>query len=449
MARLFGTDGVRGVANVDLTAELALDLAVAAAHVLGEAGAFGRRQPTALVARDPRASGEFLEAAVCAGLASAGVDVMRVGVVPTPAAAYLVNEYRTDLGVMISASHNDMPDNGIKFFSRGGVKLSDDLEDAIEQHLGESWQRPIGDKVGRIISQPHAVDLYVSHLVKSLRKKKPLSGLTVVLDCANGASYQTAMRAFEEAGAAVTTIFAKPDGTNINAGCGSTHPETLQRAVVSSHADMGLAFDGDADRCLAVDHEGNIVDGDQVLAILAVSLQEDHRLASNTVVATVMSNIGLHQAIKNAGGQVMVTSVGDRYVLEAMQKNGLSLGGEQSGHIIFGEYSTTGDGLMTALQLLAALKRSGKTLSHLGGLMTRFPQVLVNVRVNSKAGWETNAKITAAVQVAEQQLGDMGRILVRASGTEPLIRVMAEGPELAELQQLAEQVAQVIRGELN
>ncbi|RMB58349.1 phosphoglucosamine mutase [Tessaracoccus antarcticus] len=448
MARLFGTDGVRGVANVDLTAELALDLAVAAAHVLGEAGAFGRRQPTALVARDPRASGEFLEAAVCAGLASAGVDVMRIGVVPTPAAAFLVNEYRTDLGVMISASHNDMPDNGIKFFSRGGVKLSDDLEDAIEQHLGEHWQRPIGDKVGRIISEPHAVDLYVAHLVKSLRKKKPLSGLTVVLDCANGASYQTAMLAFEGAGAAVTTIFAKPDGTNINAGCGSTHPETLQRAVVSSNADMGLAFDGDADRCLAVDHEGEIVDGDQVLAILALSLQEDHRLASNTVVATVMSNLGFVQAMKANDIRVDQTKVGDRYVLESMNANGFSLGGEQSGHVIMSEFATTGDGVLTGLHLAKRVVKTGKTLKELASVMTRLPQVVINVGNVDKLRAGIDPEITSAVSDANHELGESGRVVLRPSGTEPVVRVMVEAPTMDKAEEIAQRLAEKVRTRL-
>lgn len=448
MARLFGTDGVRGVANVDLTAELALDLAVAAAHVLGEAGVFGRRQPTALVARDPRASGEFLEAAVCAGLASAGVDVMRVGVVPTPAAAFLVNEYRTDLGVMISASHNDMPDNGIKFFSRGGVKLSDDLEDAIEQHLGEHWQRPIGDKVGRIIAEPHAVDSYVQHLVRSLRMKRPLSGLTVVLDCANGASFQTALRAFEEAGAAVTTIFAKPDGTNINAGCGSTHPETLQRAVVDSHADLGLAFDGDADRCLAVDHEGTIVDGDQVLAILALSLQEDHRLASNTVVATVMSNLGLVQAMKANDIRVDQTKVGDRYVLESMNANGFSLGGEQSGHVIMSEFATTGDGVLTGLHLAKRVVQTGKSLKELASVMTRLPQVVINVSDVDKLRAGIDPEINSAVSDANHELGETGRVLLRPSGTEPVVRVMVEAPTMEKADEIAHRLADKVRTRL-
>lgn len=448
MARLFGTDGVRGVANVDLTAELALNLAVGAAHVLGEAGAFGRRQPTALVARDPRASGEFLEAAVCAGLASAGVDVMRVGVIPTPAAAFLVNEYRTDLGVMISASHNDMPDNGIKFFSRGGVKLSDDLEDAIERHLGENWRRPIGDKVGRIISEPDAVDLYVAHLVKSLRREKPLAGLTVVLDCANGASYQTALRAFSAAGAAATTIFDKPDGVNINAGCGSTHPETLQRAVVESNADLGLAFDGDADRCLAVDHEGNIVDGDQVLAILALSLQEDHRLASNTVVATVMSNLGLVLAMKENDIRVDQTKVGDRYVLESMNANGFSLGGEQSGHVIMSEFATTGDGVLTGLHLAKRVVETGKSLKELASVMTRLPQVVINVGDVDKLRAGIDPEINSAVSDANHELGETGRVLLRPSGTEPVVRVMVEAPTMEKAEEIAQRLVDKVRTRL-
>ena len=306
---------MRGVANKDLTAELALDLSVAAAHVLGEAGAFGHRQPTALVARDPRASGEFLEAAVCAGLASAGVDVIRVGVIPTPAAAYLVGEFRTDLGVMLSASHNPMPDNGIKFFQRGGVKLADELEDAIEARMEEPWDRPIGEQVGRIRYSDSAVDTYIDHLVASLRQDNALSGLKVVLDCANGASSKTGPAAFRAQGVEVTAIHASPNGININDGCGSTHPEKLQAKVVEVGADLGLAFDGDADRCLAVDNEGNLIDGDNILAILALGLQEDHRLAFNTVVATIMSNLGLTLSMKEHDIRVDRTRVGDRYVL--------------------------------------------------------------------------------------------------------------------------------------
>ena len=448
MARLFGTDGVRGVANQELTAELALNLSVAAAHILGEAGVFGRRQPTALVARDPRASGEFLEAAVCAGLASAGVDVLRVGVVPTPAAAYLVGEYRTDLGVMISASHNDMPDNGIKFFARGGVKLDDSLEDAIEQRMGEEWQRPVGDKVGRIIDQHQAVESYLSHLVKSLRADKPLSGLTIVLDCANGASYETAVAAFEAAGASVTAIHASPDGININAGCGSTHPGDLQKAVLSSSADLGLAFDGDADRCLAVDHEGNLIDGDQILAILALALQEDHRLASNTVVVTVMSNLGLKLALAEHDIRIDQTKVGDRYVLESMSANGFSLGGEQSGHVIMNEFATTGDGVLTGLHLAKRVATTGKSLKELASVMTKLPQVIINVRGVDKLRAGIDNEITAAVADASHELGKSGRVLLRPSGTEPVVRVMVEAPTDTQAREVAERLAALVKKRL-
>ena len=448
MARLFGTDGVRGVANQELTAELALNLSVAAAHTLGEAGVFGRRQPTALVARDPRASGEFLEAAVCAGLASAGVDVLRVGVVPTPAAAYLVGEYRTDLGVMISASHNDMPDNGIKFFARGGVKLDDDLEDAIEQRMGESWQRPVGDKVGRIVDQHQAVDSYVEHLVKSLRADKPLAGLTVVLDCANGASYETAIAAFEAAGASVTAIHASPDGININAGCGSTHPEDLQKAVVSSSADLGLAFDGDADRCLAVDHEGSLVDGDQILAILALALQEDHRLASNTVVATVMSNLGLKLALAEHDIQIDQTKVGDRYVLESMSANGFSLGGEQSGHVIMNEFATTGDGVLTGL--------------HLGQAGSDHGQVPEGAGLGNDEAAAGDHQTSGCGQAPRRHrhrdhLGGLRRQpRARHHRTSPVaslrhravVRVMVEAPTDAQAREIAERLATLVKARL-
>ena len=446
MARLFGTDGVRGIANTELTPELAFRLGWAAAYYFGREHA----DPQFMIGRDTRVSGQMLEAALAAGICSAGGHAVLLGVIPTPGVAWLTSISGSAAGVVISASHNPFADNGIKFFSGNGYKLPDAVEDELEELVArgmETLPRPTGKAVGAIKHQPQRIREYEDFLCSTV--KTELTGLKAVIDCANGAAYAAAQSVLTRLGMDLSVLNAEPDGFNINAQCGSTHMEGLQAAVLARQADIGLAFDGDADRCLAVDEKGQLVDGDQIMVILANELLQRNALKQLTLATTVMSNIGLHQAIKNAGGQVMVTSVGDRYVLEAMQKNGLSLGGEQSGHIIFGEYSTTGDGLMTALQLLAALKRSGKTLSHLGGLMTRFPQVLVNVRVNSKAGWETNAKITAAVQVAEQQLGDMGRILVRASGTEPLIRVMAEGPELAELQQLAEQVAQVIRGELN
>lgn len=436
------------MANQDLTAELALDLSVAAAHVLGEAGAFGHRQPTALVARDPRASGEFLEAAVCAGLASAGVDVMRVGVIPTPAAAYLVGEYRTDLGVMLSASHNPMPDNGIKFFQRGGVKLADELEDAIEARMEEPWRRPIGEKVGRIRYSEDAVKTYVDHLVASLRQDNTLAGLKIVLDCANGASSKTGPTAFRAQGAEVTAIHASPDGININDACGSTHPEKLQAKVVEVGADLGLAFDGDADRCLAVDHEGNLVDGDHILAILAVGLQEDHRLASNTVVATIMSNLGLTLSMKEHDIHVDRTKVGDRYVLESMNENGFSLGGEQSGHVIMSEFATTGDGVLTGLHLAARVARTGKSLKDLAAVMSRLPQALINVSGVDKLRAGMDPEVSRAVADANHELGESGRVVLRPSGTEPLVRVMVEAATQKQADKICKDLATIVKQRL-
>lgn len=439
---------MRGVANKDLTAELALDLSVAAAHVLGEAGAFGHRQPTALVARDPRASGEFLEAAVCAGLASAGVDVMRVGVIPTPAAAYLVGEFRTDLGVMLSASHNPMPDNGIKFFQRGGVKLADELEDAIESRMKEPWRRPTGEKVGRIHYSQDAVNTYVDHLVASLRQDGALSGLKVVLDCANGASSKTGPTAFRAQGAEVTAINASPDGININEACGSTHPEKLQTKVVEVGADLGLAFDGDADRCLAVDSEGNLVDGDHILAILALGLQQDHRLASNTVVATIMSNLGLTLAMKEHDIHVDRTKVGDRYVLESMNANGFSLGGEQSGHVIMSEFATTGDGVLTGLHLAARVARTGQPLKELATVMDRLPQALINVGGVDKLRAGMDPEVSRAVSDANHELGETGRVVLRPSGTEPLVRVMVEAASQEQADSICQDLATIVKQRL-
>ncbi|RYJ06935.1 MAG: phosphoglucosamine mutase, partial [Actinomycetales bacterium] len=361
MGRIFGTDGVRGLANRDLTAELALDLAVAAAHVLGEVGVFADQRPTAVVARDPRASGEFLEAAVVAGLASAGVDVHRLGVVPTPGAAFLTAELKADLGVMISASHNAMPDNGIKFLSRGGLKLDDAIEEAIEDRLEEPWDRPVGGAVGRIGDSHVGVEVYVKHLVSTVPVR--LDGLTIVLDCANGAAYEVGPEVFRQLGAQVVTIHAEPDGININADCGSTHLGDLQRAVVEHRADAGFAFDGDADRCLAVDATGQVVDGDQILAMLALAFRDAGRLVDDTVVATVMSNLGFLRALEAEGLTVMQTAVGDRYVLEAMRRGGFSLGGEQSGHVIMNDFATTGDGVLTAAHVAARMAATGQTLA--------------------------------------------------------------------------------------
>lgn len=441
MARLFGTDGVRGKANVELTAELALDLSVAAAHILGEAGALKAARPFAVVGRDPRASGEFLEAAVVAGLASAGVDVVRLGVVPTPAVAYLVGDMEADLGVMISASHNPMPDNGIKFFSKGGVKLDDYLEDAIEARMGEEWTRPTGDAVGRVRSDMGAVDAYVAHLVASLGADASLEGLKVVIDCANGAASVTALEAFAAQGAIVVPMHANPDGLNINDNCGSTHMNSLKERVVAEGADLGLALDGDADRCLAVDAQGNLVNGDQILAILAVALHEEHRLHSDTLVATVMSNLGLIKAMKAHGIRVDQTKVGDRYVLESMNANGFALGGEQSGHVIINEFANTGDGTLTGLHLAARMMRTGKTLADLASVMEILPQVVINVRGVDKLRAGIDQDVQQAVSAAAQRLGDSGRVLLRPSGTEPVVRVMVEAESKEEAQGIAEALA--------
>ncbi len=448
MPRLFGTDGVRGKANVDLTAELSLELSVAAAHVLGESGAFEGHRPVALVARDPRASGEFLESAVVAGLASAGVDVIRVGVVPTPGAAFLVNHLDADLGVMLSASHNPMPDNGIKFFARGGVKLDDYLEDMIEARLGQEWERPTGERVGRVSDRPELVEAYVAHLVSSLGAEGSLHGLKVVLDCANGAAFMTGPAAFEAQGAEVVAIHAEPTGLNINENAGSTHMDGLQAAVRHHGADLGFAFDGDADRCLAVDADGTIVDGDQILAILALALKQSGALHSDTVVATVMSNLGFFQAMQAHGIRVDQTKVGDRYVLESMNANGFALGGEQSGHVIMSEFATTGDGVLTALHVAAQVISSGRSLAELGAVMTRLPQVMINVKDVNKARAGIDPEVNSAVTAASRELGSGGRVLLRPSGTEPVVRVMVEAGTTERATEVAERLASVVRERL-
>ncbi|MEV0290292.1 phosphoglucosamine mutase [Kribbella sp. NPDC050820] len=442
MGRLFGTDGVRGLANVDLTAELALDLSVAAAHVLGEAGAFEGHRPRAVVGRDPRASGEFLEAAVVAGLASAGVDVVRLGVLPTPAVAYLTGSTGADLGVMLSASHNPMPDNGIKFLARGGIKLDDAIEDAIEARMGEEWQRPTGADVGRVSDDGQGFETYVSHLVRSAPNR--FDGLKVVIDCANGAASQTAPEALRRLGAEVITYAAAPDGLNINLDCGSTHLEGLQREVLGHRADLGIALDGDADRCLAVDANGELVDGDQILAVLALAMRDSGRLSNDTVVATVMSNLGFVQAMVRERIAVEQTKVGDRYVLEAMKAGGHKLGGEQSGHVILSDHATTGDGTLTAVMLLARLAQTGKTLSDLAGVMTRLPQVLVNVKDVDKSRAGSDPAVQAAVAEATTRLGDSGRVLLRPSGTEPLVRVMVEAESSDAAHEIAHSLAEVV-----
>lgn len=446
MPRLFGTDGVRGLANVDVTAELALDLSVAAAHVLGDAGAFAGHRPRAVVGRDPRASGEFLSAAVVAGLASAGVDVEDVGVLPTPGVAYLVAATGADLGVVLSASHNPMPDNGIKFFARGGHKLPDDVEDQIEKRLREDWQRPTGARVGRIRPDGAGAARYVEHLVGTLRHR--LDGLRVVMDCAHGAAYQVGPAALRAAGAQVTVIGAEPDGLNINDGYGSTHLDRLQAAVREHGADAGIAVDGDADRCLAVDADGRVVDGDQVMGVLAVALAERGELAGDTLVTTVMSNLGLRLAMEQAGIRTVQTAVGDRYVLEEMHRHGYCLGGEQSGHVLMLAHQTTGDGILTGLQLLSRMAETGRPLAELAAVVRRLPQVLVNVTNVDKRRAHEDPELAGAVQAAEAVLGETGRVLLRPSGTEPVVRVMVEAADVEQAQQVADQLAGVVRQRL-
>jgi phosphoglucosamine mutase len=443
VGRLFGTDGVRGLANRDLTAELVLDLSVAAAHVLADLGEFAGHRPTAVVGRDGRASGEFLGAAVVAGLTSAGVDVLDAGLLPTPGVAFLTAHLGADLGVMLSASHNPMPDNGIKFFARGGTKLDDAIEDAVEARMEEPWARPTGAGVGRIRGVGTGRDRYVEHLLAGL--PYPLDGLTVVVDCANGAASWTAPEALRRAGATVVAINAEPDGTNINDGCGSTHLEPLRSAVLARGADAGVAHDGDADRCLAVDAAGDTVDGDQILAILALSMLDRGRLTNDTVVSTVMANLGFRLAMERAGVTVVETAVGDRYVLEAMRDGGHVLGGEQSGHVVMLDHATTGDGVLTALHLLSRVAESGKPLGELAAVVQRLPQVLVNVDGVDKARAATDPELASAVAAAEAELGDQGRVLLRPSGTEPLVRVMVEAPSVGQAQAVADRLAGAVR----
>ncbi|WP_330459318.1 phosphoglucosamine mutase [Streptomyces sp. NBC_00820] len=451
MGRHFGTDGVRGVANADLTAEMALGLSVAAAHVLAEAGTFEGHRPKAVVGRDPRASGEFLEAAVVAGLASAGVDVLCVGVLPTPAVAHLTGALGADLGVMLSASHNAMPDNGIKFFARGGHKLADELEDKIEavyesHRHGEPWERPTGAGVGRVRSYDEGFETYVGHLLSVLPNR--LDGLKIVLDEAHGAASGVSPEAFSRAGAEIVTIGAEPDGLNINDGCGSTHLGLLKAAVLEHGADLGIAHDGDADRCLAVDHTGAEVDGDQILAVLALAMRERSELRADTVVATVMSNLGFKLAMEKAGIHLVQTAVGDRYVLEEMKRHGYALGGEQSGHVIILDHATTGDGTLTGLLLAARVAESGRSLRDLASVMERLPQVLINVPDVDRSRVKTSGDLAAAVAEAERELGATGRVLLRPSGTEPLVRVMVEAADIDQARSVAGLLADAVKSAL-
>ena len=444
MTRLFGTDGVRGLANEALTASMALKLGAAAATVLTKDRRSESRRPTALIGRDPRVSGEMLAAAMAAGMASKGVDVLRVGVIPTPGLAFLTDDYGADIGVMISASHNPMPDNGIKFFSDGGKKLPDDVEDEIEAAMAKLDETgPTGTGIGRVIEEaPDAQERYLAHLKEAV--SADLSGIKVVVDCANGAASQVAPKAYAAAGAEVVAIFNKPNAFNINDGSGSTHMEQIQEAVVEHGADIGLAHDGDADRCLAVDAEGNIVDGDQIMAILATGMKERNALHDNTLVATVMSNLGLKLAMAEQGIELKETAVGDRYVLEELGRGDYSLGGEQSGHLVIPAHATTGDGTLTGLSLMARMAESGKSLAELAGVMKVLPQVLINVPVSNKGKIMDVVEVQEAIREAEAELGSSGRVLLRPSGTEELFRVMVEAADEEQARKVAGALAAVV-----
>ena len=451
MPRLFGTDGVRGLANLDITVELALSLAQAASVVLGKGRvADGRRasgrRPVAVIARDPRVSGEFIAAAVAAGFASSGVDVLDAGIIPTPAAAFLIQDIRADFGVVISASHNPAPDNGIKFFAAGGTKLPDEVEDRIEEALGQAKLAPTGVEVGRITRFADAEDRYIIHLMSTLPHR--LDGLHVVLDCANGAAAGISPEVFTLAGATVTVIGADPDGYNINDGVGSTHLDVLAAAVLEHGADLGIAHDGDADRCLAVDKLGRIVDGDQIMAVLALSMKERGLLVDNTLVATVMSNLGLRIAMGENGITLLQTAVGDRYVLETLNEKQLSLGGEQSGHVIMSQFATTGDGILTGLHLMAEMARTGRSLSELVSVMTVYPQTMINVRGVDRHALKSDEVIAMAVTAAELRLGETGRVLLRPSGTEPLVRVMVEAQNQLLAEEIAGSLAETVKARL-
>lgn len=446
MSRLFGTDGVRGVANRTLTPEVAFGLGRAAGAYFKK-GSDGRQRM--IIGRDTRLSGEMLEAALAAGITSVGVDVVRIGIIPTPGVAFLCRKMDVVAGVMISASHNPVEDNGIKFFDHNGFKLTDAVEDEIEalyRSRLDQLERPVGTEVGRIFDQFDAVQLYEDYLVSTAACR--FDGLRIVVDCGFGAAYDLAPRVLRRLGAEVVALHDLNDGSRINVKCGSTHPAILQKEVLASGADLGIAHDGDADRVIAVDEAGRIVDGDQIITICGLSLKREGKLKNNKVAVTVYSNLGLIRAFKKNQVEVVVTANGDRYVLEAMQTQNLVLGGEQSGHIIFLDKNSTGDGILTAVQLIAETVKSGEKLSKLAAQMERFPQVLENVRVSRKEGWEQNPVIKESIKIAEEKLKNEGRILVRASGTEALIRIMAEGPDEDELQRIVHDVAEVIKKEL-
>lgn len=445
MRVLFGTDGVRGVANRELTPVLAYRLGLAGAYVLSKS-VKGPVKPTIVIGKDTRISGDMLEAALIAGICSVGVNVLRVGVMPTPAIAYLTRELKATAGVVISASHNPVEDNGIKFFAATGHKLPDEVELEIERIASREGMnelpRPTGSEVGSVKDVANAGDMYVDFAQKTISTR--LEGLKIVIDCANGAASYLSPRIFSELGAEVIPIYNDPNGININKGCGSTHPEELARKVVEVGADLGLAHDGDADRVIAVDEEGNIVDGDHIMVICSTHLKRKGKLPKDTVVVTVMSNLGLKLGLNNANIKVRETQVGDRYVMEELLKSGAVFGGEQSGHIIFLEHNTTGDGIVTGLQMAAVVKETGKTVSELAAQMERLPQVLVNVRVADKGTAMENEEVKEAISKGELLLGEKGRILVRPSGTEPKVRVMAEGPDEEQLQDIVDDIASVI-----
>ena len=448
MSRMFGTDGVRGIANTELTAELAYSLGRAGAFVLTE----GTHKPKILVAKDTRISGDMLEAALIAGLMSVGCDVITVGVIPTPGVAYLTRKYGAECGVVISASHNPMEDNGIKFFNKDGFKLDDEIELKIEEYIDNMEKiayNPIGNEVGVRIHKHTAAQDYVDYL-KSI-VDTDLTGLKVVLDCANGAAYKVAPEVFRELGAEVIAMNVTPDGENINHKCGSTHPEGLQKAVVEHNADLGLAYDGDADRLIAVDETGTIVDGDHIMILGAVYLKKQNKLANDTLVVTTMSNIGLHVAAKEYGIDLAITDVGDRYVIEEMKKSGHNLGGEQSGHMIFLDYNTTGDGTLSSLIVSKIVKEDGKTLSEQSALMTTYPQVLINVDVRNevKNKFMENDEIRTEIEKLEKLMAGTGRVLIRPSGTQPLVRVMLEGKDEGQIRELAQELADLIKAKLS
>ncbi|HIW34498.1 MAG TPA: phosphoglucosamine mutase [Candidatus Paenibacillus intestinavium] len=445
MGKYFGTDGVRGVANTELTPELAYKIGRCGGYVLTRTA----HKPKVIIGRDTRISGNMLEAALTAGLLSIGADVISVGVLSTPAVAYLTRELQADAGVMISASHNPVEDNGIKFFAWDGFKLSDETELEIESLIDaevDELPRPIGGDVGSVVSSHQLADKYSQYLKTTV--KGQFAGLKLVLDCAHGAAYELAPQIFKELGAEVITIGAEPDGKNINEGVGSTHPEFVREQVLAHGADVGLSFDGDADRLIAIDEHGEEVDGDFILCIIGDRMKREGKLKHDTVVTTVMANIGFFKGTEKIGLNTAQTAVGDRYVMEEMRRGGYNLGGEQSGHVIFLDHITTGDGIMTALQLVDTMQLSGKKLSELKGLMRKYPQKLVNVRVADKSRYEGNEAILQAVQEVEQELGDNGRVLVRPSGTESLIRVMAEGPEKELVDAYVDRIADVVKAQL-